>query len=346
VPLQPGPSGPVREIRASRGRLVRSAVAGAAAVLALAACGGGSSPKDLPLNGVVASETPSPSVSDQPTPTDGASASPAASSTGELPAYTPTPTTATSTARAVTRTTTRTTSVRAATTSTRRPTATTTAASASALPAVLAAERTAVTGATSVKVAGTVVAGGKKYTVAGSTGTNAELVIGFDAGTLTVRRVGSNVYLQADDAFWVGHGHPELVATYHDLWMPIDPADPAYATIAKITYVKHWGGLATSAPSAKVAAGPAVGGTPTIAISGGSGATAGTRYVASSGKAYPLKSASADSTDTLTWAWNAGSPPVTAPATDQQKDEPADDVIDVPEFAEDAVTAWSSLWAA
>jgi len=214
------------------------------------------------------------------------------------------------------------------------------------LKAVLAAQSSALGSVTSVHVVGTVVSGGEKYGVDLQMGADGgEGVLTFAKGSLGVRRVGTKLFLNADDAFFTAHKHPELIAQYKGLWMPIDPGDPAYATILPLTQVAKWAKLATGAPATAAKAGTPVGGQATVAITGGSGGKASTLFVAAKAPVLPLLAVSADNADRLEFQdWNGTAPKVTAPTG--LKDEPADEIVDVPAFAEESAAAFAKLWVA
>ena len=310
----------------------------------LAACGG-SEPQTQSLS--VASQAPAasptgPTASEEASPTDTTPAqaptdTPTSSPTRSRPVTTAPRTTsrAPGTGRA---TVTRTVPGKASTTA---PAAGATAAAAAAK--VLTSARTAMGTATSAHFTGTVVSGGTSYGIDLTVGTDAEGVMRYPGGTIAVRRVGTNLYLQPDDAFFTAHKHPELAAAYQGLWMPIDPADPAYATIMPLTRLATWTKLLGSAPAARTGAGTAVDGVPTVAVSGGTGAKANTLLVPASGPALPVLTQSADRVDQVrAQDWNKTVAPVATPTG--TKDEPDDALVDVPSFAEETAEAFGALW--
>jgi hypothetical protein len=314
--------------------------------LVLAACGA-SEPKEQSLT--VATEAASPSATG-PGASEAAPASGLADSTGAPPMSSATPTASkhrvTPKAKPARVTVTKTIRV-SGTAATAKPGPKPTPAPALRydVPTVMAAERAAIAQATTVRVVGTVVNGGKKFGVDLQVGTDGGGVLSYDQGTINVRRVGSDLYLAPDDAFFTAHKHPELAAAYRGTWMPIVPADPAYANIIPLTRIATWTKLIASAPAVKAAAGTAVDGVATVAVAGGAGATANTLYIAAAAPAFPLLTVSGTMAGQIRFsAWNAAVAPGQRPAA--LKDEPADAIVDVPSFAEDSATAFSVLWPA
>jgi hypothetical protein len=318
-------------------RAAGGAVAGALAAALLAACGA-SEPQAQNLTVATGEVTPTA----VPTgPTSGLAAETATGAEGSA-----TPTTSRRNAR-----TTPTTGRRNARTTPKpaRTTVTTTVVGAHGsvprddLRAIVATEKSAAASAKSVHVVGTVISGGRRYGVDLTVGGDGEGVLSYDRGTIAVRRVGSDLYLSADDAFFAAHQHPELAATYHGAWMPIVPDDPAYATILPLTRVSTWARLLASAPAARARAGTAVGGVATIAVSGGTGARANVLHVAAAAPHLPLLTVSADRKDQIRFsAWNATTGSVQRPTS--LRDEPDDAVVDVPSFPEETARAFSALW--
>jgi len=315
----------------------------AVAPAVLTACGG-EDPQTQSLS--VASQAPAASptgpTASEASPTDTAPADPAT----DPPTASPTRTRPVTTAPRTTSrgpasgkaTVTRTVPGKASTTA---PAAGGTAAAAAAK--VLTSARTAMGTATSAHFTGTVVSGGTSYGIDLTVGTDAEGVMRYPGGTIAVRRVGTNLYLQPDDAFFTAHKHPELAAVYQGLWMPIDPADPAYATIMPLTRLATWTTVLGSAPAARTGAGTAVDGVPTVAVSGGTGTKANTLLVPASGPALPLLAQSADKVDQIrALDWNKAPAPVATPTG--TKDEPDDALVDVPSFAEATAEAFGTLW--
>jgi len=210
---------------------------------------------------------------------------------------------------------------------------------------VVAAESTALKAASSVHVVGTVTVAGEKFEVDMNVGADGDGVLNSPDGRIQVRRVGADLFLAVDDAFFTINKHPELAAAYQGKWMPIDPGDPAYANILPITQLATWTKLMAGAPVTAAAKGTAVGGTPTTALTGGTGAKSTTVLVAASGPALPLVARSGDKVDELTFTgWGSALPAVTAPT--ELKDEPDDTLVDVPSFAEESTKAFAKLWLA
>jgi hypothetical protein len=191
-------------------------------------------------------------------------------------------------------------------------------------------------------VVGTVVTAGGSFGVDLRLGGNAEGTFTYSQGTISVRRVGSELYIMGSATFFSGHGHPELVATHANKWMHIPAADPAYDNIVPVTYVSSWVTMVHSAPATAVKA-ATVGSTTMLALTGGSGGKANTVYLPVTGPARPSSVTSADGVDKLTFSqWNAGGPSVSAP-TDLVV-EPDDAVLDVPTFPEASAVAFSAIW--
>ncbi len=304
--------------------------------LSLAACGTD--------DGKVALSTiPSYSPSETPTPTD--QPSPTAPDPTSAPTTTPDPTASATKKATSTRTTT--TTRRTSTTSRTSPRAslTPTPSVSVVLPtvaALLAAEATAASSATSARVVGTVVTAGGSFGIDLRLGGNAEGTFTYSQGTISVRRVGSELYIMGSATFFSGHGHPELVATHANKWMHIVAADPAYDNIVPVTYVSSWVNMVHSAPATAVKA-ATVGSTTMLALTGGSGGKANTVYLPVTGPARPSSVTSADGVDKLTFSqWNAGGPSVSAPT--DLVDEPDDAVLDVPTFPEATAVAFSAIW--
>jgi len=313
----------------------------------LAGCSSGSTPaaslsvaSDLPVAPTGSTDPGAPAVdSGQPTPTsdlssetgptDATHAAPSTRRTTKKPS-----TTVTRTVRVTSGSTT--TAGTKATTSTKAPTA--------AVKTLVAAESAATGKATSVHVVGHVVVGGETYGVDLHLGADGDGTLIYAGGTLGIRRVGTDLYLSADAAFFTAHKHPELAAVYPEgTWMPIDPADPAYANILPLTKVSTWSALALSAPATTSAPGTPVDGKATVALKGGTGAKANTLLLPATGAALPMLTASADKIDQVEFMeWNAAVPAPTRPTA--LKEEPEDAVVDVPSFPEDTAVAFSKLW--
>lgn len=320
------------------------------AVPVLAGCSSGSQPE---VSLVAPSGSPTAASSAAPTadaaqPTDPTASAPADG--------TPTPRHHAATAGRVKVTVTRT--VRAATAAGATPagTAPATAAAPTATPShtsaipdvatVVRSETDAVQGVTSLHVVGTVTTKGETFGVDMRLGTDGEGTLSFGAkGTIGVRRVGDALFLQADDAFFTAHGHPELSAPFRGKWMPIRAADSAYPNIVPLTKLANWEKLVESAPATADAAGTPVGGRPTIAVTGGTGAKANTLLLSSTAPTLPLLTQSADKLDQIQFEdWNAPVGAAQTPALTDQKHEPADELVDVPAFAEETAAAFSKLW--
>jgi hypothetical protein len=262
------------------------------------------------------------------------------------------PPTATPTARVTVRVTvtphpvtTKQTTKKAATTTTKAtPKVTPTPTAQASAAKLVAGAAAAAKGASFAHVVGTVVSGNLKYGVDLYLGPDGEGTLSYDKGSISVRRIGTALYLNADDAFFAGHGHPELAPTYNGKWMHIVPADPAYANILPLTYLSTWASLVGKAPAGTVA--PATfNGVAATAITGGTGAKANTLFVPAAGAALPLGAGSADKVDSLAFSlWNNAPLPVQVPTA--LIDEPADAVVDVPAFPEDTAVAFSALWKA
>jgi len=211
------------------------------------------------------------------------------------------------------------------------------------LKTVVAAESTALKAATAVHVAGTVVIKGEKFDVDLHLGTDGEGTLTSPDGVIRVRRVGTKVFLNVDGAFFTLNKHPELAVPYQDKWMPIDPGDPAHAVLLKLTQVATWTTLMAGAPVSKAAAGSPVGGTETVALTGGTGDKGTTVLVPAKGDALPLLARSTDKVDQIAFdTWNAAPAAVQAPTA--LKDEPADTVVDIPAFATETAAAFAKLW--
>ena len=225
------------------------------------------------------------------------------------------------------------------------PTLTPTATAQPGAAQAVAAAAAAAKGASFAHVVGKVVSKNLTYGVDLYLGPNGEGTLSYDKGTLSIRRIGTDLYLNADDAFFAGHGHPELAPTYNGRWMQIVPADPAYANILPLTHLSTWATLVGKAPAGTVATGASYNGVAATAISGGTGTKANTLFVPATGTALPLGATSADKVDTLAFSlWNNTPLPVQVPTA--LIDEPADAVVDVPSFPEDTAVAFSALWKA
>jgi hypothetical protein len=281
--------------------------------------------------------TESPSATDQPTLT---APDPTTQPTS-TPSVTATPSTRKTTTTRTTTTTKRTTS-----SSTTRPTTPTPTPSVSVtLPTVtqlLAAEASAASSATSTHVVGSVVTSAGSFGVDLRIGGNADGTLTYAKGTVSIRRVGSELYIMGSSAFFTGNGHPELVATHANKWMHILASDPAYDNIVPITYVSNWVNMVHAAPATAVKA-ATVGTTTMLALTGGSGAKANTVYLPLTGTARPSSVTSADGVDKLTFSqWNAAAPSVSTPTA--LVVEPDDAVMDVPTFPEATAIAFSGIW--
>jgi hypothetical protein len=315
---------------------LRTTVA-AVGVLALVGCGSGgggaamslsvappTSPDGMPSSSAPAPDTADPTVATaapRSSVTPKVRATARASVTGRPRTVTPTPRT------------------------TRSATATPTAAGTLDMTTTLAAQTTAIRDATSVHLAAAVASAGQRFGVDLNDGTDSDGTLTYSEGSIAIRRVGQELYLSPDDAFFTGHGHPELVAAYHGKWMHIVVADPAYAQIIPLTYLSSWTKLVEGAPATSVKPGGTVDGVATYAISGGTGPKGNTLYVAATGHTLPVATVSTDKVDTITFSnWNTA--PQSAQTPGALIDEPGDAIIDVPTFPQATTQAFSTLWPA
>jgi len=210
------------------------------------------------------------------------------------------------------------------------------------LAQTIAAEKAALAHASSVRVVGRVVTRSGTFGVDLRVGANSIGTLRYAAGTVAIRRIGTALYLNADDAFYTGHGHPELLAEYHNRWMQIPADDPIYATVIPLTRLATWTTLPAAA--AKVLhRGALVAGVPAVTVTGGTGPKASVLYLSAKAPILPLAAVSADKVDALAFlGWNVSDPAMSTPTG--LVNEPDDTVLDVPTYPEATAQAFSVLW--
>lgn len=211
------------------------------------------------------------------------------------------------------------------------------------LAQAVTAEKAALKKATSVHVIGRAVTKAGAFGIDLRVGTNAIGVLTYSAGTVAIRRIGTGLYLNADDAFFTGHGHPELIAGYHNKWMLIPSDDAIYATVIPLTRLATWTAVVAAAPTTVLHRGSSVGGVPSLTLTGGKGPKASVLYVTAKAPHLPLAAVSADKIDHLAFlGWNRDDPAMSVPTG--LVDEPDDTVLDVPTYPEATAKAFSALW--
>jgi hypothetical protein len=211
------------------------------------------------------------------------------------------------------------------------------------LAQALAAEKAALKVASSVRVVGRVVTRSGTFGVDLRVGANSIGTLRYAAGTVAIRRIGTALYLNADDAFYTGHGHPELLAEYHNKWMQIPADDPIYATVIPLTRLATWTTLPAAAPAKVLHRGALVAGVPAVTVTGGTGPKASVLYLSAKAPMYPLAAVSADRLDGLAFSgWNRSDPTMSTPTG--LVNEPDDTVLDVPTYPEATAQAFSVLW--
>jgi hypothetical protein len=196
-------------------------------------------------------------------------------------------------------------------------------------------------------VVGTVVKGGVTYGIDLRVGPDANGTLSWaGGGSMTVRRVGPRLWLRPDDAYYVAHKHPELVAQRHATWVEIVPADPDYKDIFTLTRLDTWTKLVGAVPVSGRKPGATFAGTPTVALTGKTGPKGPVLYVAAKGPSFPLYVASVDKKDHL--ALQQWSVPFTVaePTPAHVLPELPDAVVDVPADPVDSAAAFATIWPA
>ncbi|WP_225838846.1 hypothetical protein [Streptomyces sp. NK08204] len=178
------------------------------------------------------------------------------------------------------------------------------------LPAdrIEAKTRAAATGASAVHLSGTVVTSGRSYTLdmrlKGDGGTGS---VTSQGSTFRLLRVGQELYLKADAAFWNhsgggGNGDTAAASKLGGKYVKVPQGDPAYRKFSGFTdKTVMLGSLLTLRGKLATAGHHEQSGTPTIRITGDKG-SGGTLDVSLQGTPYPLRLVRAGGAGTLSFS--------------------------------------------
>jgi hypothetical protein len=203
----------------------------------------------------------------------------------------------------------------------------------------------AMAAARTVHVVGTVLVHGKRFGVDLQLGTDVNGTLTYQGGgSVTIRRIGSSIYLRPDDAYYTAHGHKDLIADRHATWIEIGPDDGDYAGILPLTQLRSWTALLSGVRAVSRKPSGTIGGIPTVALIGGRSAKSTVLYVATRGAALPVYVGSVDRVDHLALLqWNAAVT-VNTPSQANLRPEPGDGVLDIPKDPVATAQAFGILW--
>jgi len=146
--------------------------------------------------------------------------------------------------------------------------------------------------ASSVRVKGKMTDAGKTIEINLAVGKDsADGTVSIDGGTMSLRRIGNDIYIEADKEFWTAQASAAVAALLDGKWLKAPTSNKDFGEFSNFTSVKALlGGMLTPSGTVTRAPGKDVDGTPTVGLhdADSSGGTSGTMYVSATGKPYPL----------------------------------------------------------
>ncbi|MER5640549.1 hypothetical protein ABT095_26820 [Kitasatospora sp. NPDC002227] len=122
-----------------------------------------------------------------------------------------------------------------------------------------------------------------------TTGNCAGTVSQTDQGTFKLVKLGKQVWVKPDAAFWQTHGGPATAQLVGDKYLKTSSDNPDFAQLASVCDLNTLADSIGSVDTVTTGGRTTVNGTDAVALNGTKGADSGTVYVAVTGKPYPLR---------------------------------------------------------